>query len=140
MANRDVWTVTALGEDGALEFTGRTGLRPMSASYADTYVELAFTTTAHGAEGETLDSAHVSFDDTGVGRSDPGLPPRCPQPARPERTPELAPDAQHIVCLVVSRVVCRAGGGSFARGRSTPAATASPYPTTSSPRWPGEGR
>ncbi len=58
----------------------------------------------------------------------------------PERTPELAPDAQHIVCLRRQQGLCRAAGVSYARGRSTPADTASPYPTTSSPRWPGIGR
>ncbi len=59
VANRDTWTVTALGNDGSLTLSGRRGHRTLPASYAREHVELAYATTIHGAQGETVEAAHV---------------------------------------------------------------------------------
>ena len=59
VANRDTWTVTALGNDGSLAVTGRRGDRNLPAFYVREHVELAYATTIHGAQGETVDHAHV---------------------------------------------------------------------------------
>ena len=64
VANRDVWTVTGLGDDGSMLVTGRVGRRTLPAAYVDRYVELAFTTTVYGAQGQTVDSAHVALGET----------------------------------------------------------------------------
>jgi ATP-dependent exoDNAse (exonuclease V) alpha subunit len=59
VANRDTWTVTALGDDGSLAVIGRHGDRTLPAPYVREHVELAYATTIHGAQGETVDHAHV---------------------------------------------------------------------------------
>ncbi|MDO9494800.1 MAG: hypothetical protein Q7J48_03780 [Nocardioides sp.] len=64
VANRDTWTVAGVGDDGSLLVTGRAGRRTLPASYVNDHVELAFTTTAYGAQGETVDSAHLALGDT----------------------------------------------------------------------------
>ncbi|MFC7726168.1 MobF family relaxase [Nocardioides sp. GCM10028917] len=64
VANRDTWTVAGIGEDGSLLVTGRAGRRALPAEYVREHVELAFTITAYGAQGETVDSAHFVLGDT----------------------------------------------------------------------------
>src|SRR5829696_2576608 len=64
VANRDTWTVAGIGEDGSLLVTGRAGRRALPAEYVREHVELAFTTTAYGAQGETVDSAHFALGET----------------------------------------------------------------------------
>jgi exodeoxyribonuclease V alpha subunit len=64
VANRDTWTVAGLSDDGSLLVTGRAGQRVLSAEYVRKHVELAFTTTAYGAQGETVDSAHLALGET----------------------------------------------------------------------------
>jgi ATP-dependent exoDNAse (exonuclease V) alpha subunit len=64
VANRDTWTVAAVGDDGSLLVTGHAGRRTLPASYVNEHVELAFTTTAYGAQGETVDSAHLALGET----------------------------------------------------------------------------
>ena len=64
VANRDTWTVVGVGDDGSLLVTGRAGQRTLPAAYVNDQVELAFTTTAYGAQGETVDSAHLALGDT----------------------------------------------------------------------------
>lgn len=59
VANRDVWTVAGIGDDGTLVVTGRAGQRELPADYVNRHVELAFASTAYGAQGETVDSAHL---------------------------------------------------------------------------------
>ncbi|HEX5087218.1 MAG TPA: AAA family ATPase, partial [Nocardioides sp.] len=71
VANRDTWTVTALDTDGTLHLQRRTsgsvgersgerrGERTVPAAYAREHVELAYATTAHGAQGDTVDRAHL---------------------------------------------------------------------------------
>ncbi|MFC7359495.1 MobF family relaxase [Nocardioides astragali] len=64
VANRDTWTVAGIGIDGGLLVTGRAGQRALPADYVREHVELAFTTTAYGAQGETVDSAHFALGET----------------------------------------------------------------------------
>ncbi|WP_193604994.1 MobF family relaxase [Nocardioides dongkuii] len=64
VANRDTWIVAGVGDDGSLLVTGRAGRRALPAVYVDDHVELAFTTTAYGAQGETVDSAHLALGET----------------------------------------------------------------------------
>ena len=65
VANRQTWTVTGIGEDGSLTPPRRRGRdRVLPAEYATRFVELAYATTVHGAQGETVDRAHVAIGDT----------------------------------------------------------------------------
>ena len=64
VANRQTWTVTGIGEDGHLILHGRGRDREIPAEYATRFVELAYATTVHGAQGETVDNAHVALGDT----------------------------------------------------------------------------
>ena len=64
VANRDTWTVAGVGEDGSLLVVGRAGERVLPGEYVREHVELAFTTTAYGAQGETVDSAHFALGET----------------------------------------------------------------------------
>ncbi|EON25705.1 exonuclease V subunit alpha [Nocardioides sp. CF8] len=59
VANRQTWTVTGLGEDGSLVLRGQGRDREIQPDYAARFVELAYATTVHGAQGETVESAHV---------------------------------------------------------------------------------
>ncbi|CCH90569.1 Conjugative relaxase TrwC [Modestobacter italicus] len=74
VANRDTWTVTAVTRNGALVVTptgpdtddvpgGVTpdpqGARVLPADYVTARVELAYASTAHGVQGETVTAAHV---------------------------------------------------------------------------------
>ena len=56
--------MAGIGEDGSLLVTGRAGQRALPAEYVREHVELAFTTTAYGAQGETVDSAHFALGET----------------------------------------------------------------------------
>ncbi|WP_336032482.1 MobF family relaxase [Geodermatophilus sp. FMUSA9-8] len=78
VANRDVWVVTAVGRRGGLLVapavtpTGTVpgngsggvtpagpGIRVLPADYVTEHVELAYATTAHGVQGDTVTAAHV---------------------------------------------------------------------------------
>ena len=59
VANRDRWTVTGTHDDGGLVVRGRRGTRTLPAGYVREHVELAYATTVHGAQGETVDQAHL---------------------------------------------------------------------------------
>jgi exodeoxyribonuclease V alpha subunit len=59
VANRDVWTVAGIGDDGSLLVAGRAGQRTLPTDYVSDHVELAFASTAYGAQGQTVDSAHL---------------------------------------------------------------------------------
>jgi exodeoxyribonuclease V alpha subunit len=74
VANRDTWTVTAVGPNGELVVTpsgtvpagvtpgvtptGAAG-RLLPAGYVTAHVELAYATTAHGVQGDTAPASHV---------------------------------------------------------------------------------
>ena len=64
VANRDTWTVTAVGEDGSVKVRGRAGDRTLPPGYAREHVELAYATTVYGAQGETVDQAHFLVGET----------------------------------------------------------------------------
>ena len=64
VANRQTWTVTGIGDDGNLTLRGRGRDRDVPAEYAAKFVELAYATTVHGAQGDTVDRAHVAIGDT----------------------------------------------------------------------------
>ena len=64
VANRQTWTITAIGEDGEVMLRGHGRERQVPAAYAKQCVELAYATTAHGAQGDTVDRAHVALSDT----------------------------------------------------------------------------
>ena len=64
VANRDTWTVVGIDEYGGLLVIGRVGRRNLPAEYVRAHVELAFTTTAYGAQGETVGSAHFALGET----------------------------------------------------------------------------
>ena len=64
VANRQTWTVTGINENGNLLLHGHGRDREIPAEYATRFVELAFATTVHGAQGETVDHAYVAIGDT----------------------------------------------------------------------------
>ena len=63
VVNRQTWTVAAVGSHGDLTLhphrQGHGRDRTVPAEYAARFVELAYATTVHGAQGETVDRAHV---------------------------------------------------------------------------------
>jgi exodeoxyribonuclease V alpha subunit len=63
VANRDTWVVAGIGDDGSLVVSGRAGQRELPAAYVNEHVELAFATTVYGAQGDTVDSAHLVIGD-----------------------------------------------------------------------------
>lgn len=64
VTNRQTWTVSGIGHDGGLILHGRGRDRSVPAQYAARFVELAYATTVHGAQGETVDRAHVAIGET----------------------------------------------------------------------------
>jgi exodeoxyribonuclease V alpha subunit len=58
VANREAWTVVD-AERGALTVMGEAGRRALPAEYVREHVELAYATTAYGAQGSTVTAAHV---------------------------------------------------------------------------------
>lgn len=65
--NRDRWVVTAVGVDGSLDVT-RLGVANqhvrLPADYVAGQVELGYATTVHGAQGMSVDTAHLVIDGT----------------------------------------------------------------------------
>jgi exodeoxyribonuclease V alpha subunit len=61
VANRQTWTVAGIGRDGSLVLHDHGRDRQIPAAYAARFVELAYATTVHGAQGETVESAHVAI-------------------------------------------------------------------------------
>ena len=49
----------APNSDGGLVVRGRRGTRTLPADYVREHVELAYASTVHGAQGETVDQAHL---------------------------------------------------------------------------------
>ncbi|MEO9322085.1 MobF family relaxase [Nocardioides sp. C4-1] len=64
VANRDQWHVTAIAQSGGVTVSGRRGTRTLPREYATAHVELAYATTVHGAQGETVDRAHFALGET----------------------------------------------------------------------------
>ena len=63
VANRETWTVTRVHDDGALEVATADRRRVLPRDYALTLYELAYASTAYGAQGQTVDTAHVLVSD-----------------------------------------------------------------------------
>jgi ATP-dependent exoDNAse (exonuclease V) alpha subunit len=64
VANRQTWTVSDISDDGSLTLRGHGRDRQIPAEYAAGFVELAYATTVHGAQGDTVDRAHLALSDT----------------------------------------------------------------------------
>lgn len=66
VANRQTWTVVGIGDDGSLMLhaPGQRRDRALPAEYVREHVELAYATTIYGAQGETVDHAHVAIGET----------------------------------------------------------------------------
>ncbi|MEP6856404.1 MAG: AAA family ATPase, partial [Pedococcus sp.] len=64
VANRQTWTITGVSGDGSVVLHGRGRDQVVPAEYAREHVELAYATTVHGAQGETVARAHVALAET----------------------------------------------------------------------------
>jgi hypothetical protein len=64
VANRQTWTITAIDQHGGLALRGHGRERQVPAEYAERFVELAYATTVHGAQGDTVDRTHVALSET----------------------------------------------------------------------------
>ena len=64
--NGDRWTVTATFEDGSMtvQRANGAGLVVLPADYVREHVELAYASTAHRAQGRTVDTAHAMVSPT----------------------------------------------------------------------------
>ncbi|MFC5728888.1 MULTISPECIES: MobF family relaxase [Nocardioides] len=58
VANRELWTVVSC-DRGALTVRGEAGMRVLCSEYVRCDVELAYATTAYGAQGATVAESHV---------------------------------------------------------------------------------
>jgi hypothetical protein len=63
VANRDTWTVTALDQHGGLQVADGTRGILLPPEYVQRFVELAYASTAYGAQGQTVDTAHIVIGD-----------------------------------------------------------------------------
>ncbi|HET7735340.1 MAG TPA: AAA family ATPase [Nocardioidaceae bacterium] len=59
VANRDTWTVALVEPDGHLHLTNGRADRVVDPHYVRSHVELAYATTVHGAQGDTVPTAHL---------------------------------------------------------------------------------
>jgi exodeoxyribonuclease V alpha subunit len=74
IANRDTWVVVALAADGGVILDGKRGQRTLPDDYVCEHLELAYATTAHGAQGDTVTSAHrLISDQTGAAAAYVGM-------------------------------------------------------------------
>jgi exodeoxyribonuclease V alpha subunit len=62
VANRETWTVLAC-HNGAVTVHGDAGTRDLPPDYVRQHVELAYATTAYGAQGSTVPVSHVLIGD-----------------------------------------------------------------------------
>ncbi|WP_310964903.1 MobF family relaxase [Nocardioides terrisoli] len=62
VANREPWKVMSAGSDG-LVVAGESGQRVLPPAYVREHVELAYATTAYGAQGSTVDVSNVLIGD-----------------------------------------------------------------------------
>lgn len=69
VANRDRWVITGFEADFTVHVTGRRGHRALPPRYVAQNVELAYATTAYGAQGQTVDTAHLLLTETTGGAS-----------------------------------------------------------------------
>lgn len=89
VTNRQTWTVVGTGDDGSLivhsPHQGRD--RELPAAYVREYVELAYATTIHGAQGETVDHAHVAIGEATGAAAAYVARPRADSPTSPTSSP-----------------------------------------------------
>ncbi len=64
VANRQTWTITAINDNRSITLHGRGRDRQIPADYATRFLELAYATTVHGAQGETVARAHLALTDS----------------------------------------------------------------------------
>ena len=64
VANRQTWTVAAISDDGGLVLRGHGREHAVPPGYVKHCVELAYATTVHGAQGDTVHRAHVALCET----------------------------------------------------------------------------
>src|SRR5690606_11424187 len=58
------WFITGFDADFTVHVTGRRGHRALPPQYVYEHVELAYATTAYGAQGQTVDTAHLLLTET----------------------------------------------------------------------------
>lgn len=58
VVNRERWTVVG-AQSGSIEVVGEAGRRVLPIAYAREHLELAYATTAYGAQGATVQASHV---------------------------------------------------------------------------------
>lgn len=64
VANRAVYTVLGVDEDGALRVRGARGeVAHLPRSYVDEHLTLAYASTVHAAQGRTVDTSHALLDE-----------------------------------------------------------------------------
>lgn len=63
VANRQIWTVTGVRSDGSVVLHDRRRDQVVPSHYAREHLELAYATTVHGAQGETVARAHVALNE-----------------------------------------------------------------------------
>ena len=63
VANRETWVVIDTLPGGGLTVADEAGRRTLPADYVRDHVELAYATTAYGAQGSTVQTAHVLIGD-----------------------------------------------------------------------------
>ncbi|MBF4764370.1 AAA family ATPase [Nocardioides islandensis] len=59
VANRETWTVSQVLDGGAIEVVEGNRTRQLPGHYVERSVELAYATTAYGAQGQTVDTSNV---------------------------------------------------------------------------------
>ncbi len=64
VANRQTWTITGIRDDGTIVLRGHGRDRVIPADYVRESVELAYATTVHGAQGDTVAHAHFALTET----------------------------------------------------------------------------
>lgn len=64
IANRQTWIVGGIGANGGLTLRSHGRDRHVPAEYAAQFVELAYATTVHGAQGDTVNRAHFALNET----------------------------------------------------------------------------
>jgi exodeoxyribonuclease V alpha subunit len=61
VANRDIWILTKVRDDGTVHLVGTAGTRELPLRYAVHYVELAYASTIYGAQGDTTRTSHLAL-------------------------------------------------------------------------------
>lgn len=64
VANRQTWTVAEISDDGSLVLRRCGREQRVPPEYVARHIELAYATTVHGAQGDTVDRAHVALSET----------------------------------------------------------------------------